>query len=117
MKRLLFLTLALAGMLAIPENIRSGAIGQGSQTCPASGNKALSTVATRAVWVNVQGPSANTGQIYTGGPGVTTSTADFFGAYGGFFFPPEGGAATYQLNQIYIACTNSADSVTYKYGQ
>lgn len=121
MKRLFILTLALAGMLALPPQTRSGAIGQGSQTCPASGNKALSSTSfpapIKAIWVSVQAPSANSGQIYVGGPGVTTSTANFFNATGFFFFPTQSNAPAYALNQIYIACTNSSDTVTYLYGQ
>ncbi len=123
MRHLIRLSLALF-LAALPAgHLYSGALGTGSQTCPASGTKALSTVVTKASWVSIQAPngtgglSTNTGYVFVGDSAVTTSKGNGIAAGGTLFMPTQGTASPYALSQIYIACTVSADSVMFLYLQ
>ncbi len=108
-----FLTLPLC-----PPLVRAAGGGQGSQTCPSSGSKRISSTSLKTTIWFVQAPSANTGQVYIGfSSGVTTSTGIYLNAGDSLTNPPQGNAATHDLSQVYIACTQSADSITYSYEQ
>jgi hypothetical protein len=109
--------LVLLFALALPFSMHSGALGTGSQTCPASGRKQLSTTQTRAMWVSIQSPTANTGKVYVGGPAITTSVGNYAVAGGSVFLPTAGNSAPYDLSATWIACTVSEDTVTYTYLQ
>lgn len=107
--------LLLLPLLVFP--MRPGALGTGSQTCPTSGRKQLSTTQTKVTWISVQAPSGNTGSIYLGGPAVTTSLGNYITAGGTFFFPAVSNTAAYDLSQSFMACTVTADTVTFTYLQ
>jgi hypothetical protein len=109
---------ALCFVLVLCLSILSG--GQlipGANTCPTSGAKAVSATSARSVTWTVQAPLANTGKIYIGGPTVTTSTGIALNPGDGYTNPSQGNAASYDLSQVYFACTVSGDSITYVYQQ
>ncbi len=100
---------------AIP--LRSGSIGSGTTTCPASGSKAVASASTFAGWVIVQAPVGNAGVIYVGATGVTSTTGPAILAGGSFMAPPRSSTSSYNLNQRFIACSNSNDTIVYIYAQ
>lgn len=97
--------------------IFGGNPGDGSNTCPTSGNKAVSSTRLVAGLVTVQAPSANTGNIYLGGSSLTTSRGIFITPGGSYTYPPQSNTQPYDLSAIRFACTVSADSITYNYVQ
>lgn len=110
--------LVLCGLIAIPAALEAGNISNGAKTCPASGRIALSATSIKASWVSIQAPSTNSGSVYVGGSTVVvTTSANGLAANGAFFMPPLANVAPYELSQIYIACTNSGDLVTFTYFQ
>lgn len=96
---------------------KSGAYLSGSNTCPASGAKQVSSTQIKATWVSIQAPSTNSGKIYFGGSTVSTSEGNYITAGGVNFFPPVSNSSFYDLRQIYFACGNSADTITISYAQ
>ena len=110
MKRIIF-TLALLPFLALPTH--SGIPINGSQTCPSSGNKRLSTTSTKTIQLTIAAPFTNTGNITIGGSGVTTTNAILLLPGGSFNFAPQGNASSHDLSQTFFACTVSADSVVW----
>lgn len=118
--RLLILSFALAltALCPLTTPVRAAGGGQGSQTCPSSGSQRIVTTSTRAVDWTIQAPSANTGKVYIGfSSAVTTSTGIYLNAGDSFTKQPAGNAASRDLSQVYIACTQSADTITYVYEQ
>lgn len=124
MKHLRLLLVVLA--FSIPVSLRSGAIGQGLTTCPSSGAKQLSSTTTKTTWINIQAPSDNAGAVYVGGPAIvgTSATCNASGSKGAcilstgnVFMPAISNTSSYDLAQIWFACTTSSDSVRYLYSQ
>src|SRR5579863_6161070 len=117
MKHILRFALVFIALASCPVHLRSGALGTGSQTCPTSGRKALSTTSVKAIYIDLQGTPTNMGSIYIGGPAVTTSAGVFITASGTYRLGPASNTASEDLSQTFIACTNSADSLTFTYQQ
>lgn len=99
---------------------RSAAFRSGSQTCPTSGTKQLSTTApTRALWISLQAPSDNTGVVAIGSQSVTVAaacaaaTGNCLTASGSVLYPPISNTAAYDLGQTWFACTVAADKLMY----
>lgn len=112
--RLAALLLGLS--LAIP----AGNIGNGSNTCPTSGTKKISSSSIRATQFTLQAPAApvsNTGYICIGGASVTTTTGACLGGGDSIFMPPVSNSAAYELNNIYFVCSVNTDLITYTYLQ
>jgi|SRR5690349_21785378 len=113
MQRMLrFAALLLALALALP----AGNVSNGSNTCPTSGAKRISSTSIRAIHFTVQSVSSNMGIIYLGGPSVTTNGVAI-GAGDADTFPPASNTAQYDLSQIYFACSVNTDSIVYTYLQ
>ena len=112
MKKITFGLLLIFGALA-----HAGSLGVGSQTCPSSGVKQLSTTQTKATWVIVQAPSANAGSVYVGNISVSTSKGVYITSAQSLPLPAAANTQPYDLSQIYIACSNSNDTVTFLYLQ
>ena len=113
--RLLAISLFL--VLALPLIAPAGQFGHGSNTCPASGSKAVSASTLYvSEWI-VQAPAANTGSVYFGGSTVTTSTGTYIAPGGSIHYSPHGTSDTFNLAQIYFACTVNTDGITYTYVQ
>lgn len=108
----LFALFIIAVFLANPAAIKSG-----SNTCPSSGNKTVSSTNIRAIQVIVMGTSGNTGKVYVGGPTVTTSEGIYLNAGDTINFATQGNASAYDLSNIYFACTVSGDSIGFTYVQ
>lgn len=111
------LRFSLGAILLFVPVLPGGNVGNGSNTCPASGNKQISSTNTPASWVNVQAPSANTGYVYFGGLTTSTTSGDFITPGGSKFFPTAGNAGVYNLANIRFACTVTADTITFTYLQ
>jgi len=111
------LRLILIALLLSMTPAKSGSFMSGSNTCPTSGNKAVASSTTKAVWYVIQTPTSNGGKIYVGGSNVTTSTGTALSAGDSLSAPPQGNSAAYDLAKTYIACTVNTDSVTYIYAQ
>lgn len=120
----LILALALALIFPVAASLLdAAALGSGSQTCPASGIKQLSTTQIKASWVQLQAPSGNTGAVGFGSTSVTVA-ASCAAARGNCLLanwtallPPLANSQAYDLSQIFITCTVSADSLSYNYLQ
>jgi len=112
--KLLRLALILLAVAATAGNYNSASV-----TCPGSGNRQISSTSLRATWAIIMAPSANTGKVYFGGSTVAVSTtAGFYLSAGDSYnFPPHGGAAVYDLSQVYFACAQSGDALVYNYLQ
>jgi len=112
MRTLLRFTLSL-GLITISA-LRAGALSNGSQTCPASGAKVLSTTNhSKYAWIQFFTPSGNSGQVYLGGSTVSSTTAAGISANQSWLFPVIANTQPYDLTQTYMACSNSADSLQY----
>lgn len=84
---------------------------QGSQTCPASGNIQVSTSSYNLYQLTVSATITNTGRVYLGGNGVTTSSGAYMIAGGSYTaVKPSAGVNPVTL---YIACTVAADTITW----
>lgn len=116
----LFLSILL---IACPIGLHSASIRSGTQSCPTSGIKQLSSTQTKASWIAIQAPQGNTGVIAIGGSGTTVAAACApgagvcIGASSSFFLPPVSNSSAYDLSQTFIACTVSADTVVFTYLQ
>lgn len=117
MKFLARIFVLLSGLLILAPSAKTGTVGSGSQTCPTSGNKRVSSSNIFATYVSIQAPIGNTGTVFVGGSTVTTSQGNGILALGTVGFAPHANAAVFNLNQIYFACSVSADSVYYLYIQ
>lgn len=114
MKPLLrFAALLLALAIALP----AGNVTSGSNTCPTSGAKKVSSTSTRAIHVTIQADTTNMGYIHLGGSAVTTSTGVYLGAGDANTLPPASNSAQYDLSQIYFACTVNTDTIVFTYLQ
>lgn len=118
-----FLLSYLLGMLigaALLVELHGASFRNGSNTCPTSGAKQLSSTSIRASWVTVQSPaapSANTGRLHFGDSTVTTSNGVYISPGGTYTFPTEGNSAVYDLSNIYFACSVNTDIVNFNYLQ
>jgi len=110
MKYLRWLTLSIAVIL-VP--LRGANPNSGSKACPSSGNVALSTTSLKFATGAVQGAQGASGRIYIGSSAVTTSSGIYVTAGTVFQFEPLGNSPSYDLANTYIACTNSADTLTW----
>ena len=97
--------------------LRAGNFSSGSQTCPGSGNKRVSSTSLKAVSWTMMAPGANTGYIAFGGSAVTTTTGPVLYALDSYTANPAGNSAMWDLSQVYIACSASGDKVVYTYVQ
>lgn len=93
--------------------ISAVATGNGHTTCPSSGNKPLTSTQIFATSYTLQPDAANTGLICWGGNSVTTSTTACLSLGMTYTAPVKNSSNTYDLSQVFIACTVSADSVNY----
>lgn len=90
----------------------------GSKDVAAAGTaEALSATGIIADWVQVQAKSANTGLIFTGGTGVSSSAGVRLYADDGFMYPPKANNAMYDLQHIYIDAAVNGEGVTFTYGR
>lgn len=108
MRTLVMITLLL---VATASSILPGNFVNGSQTCPSSGNKRVSSTQYNLYQLTVTSLIANTGRIYFGGSTVSTSD----GAEvlpGGSYNAVKPSAGT-DPGTLYFACTSSADSLTW----
>ena len=105
--KLMFLMLVLALGTG-----RSSRFISGSASCPTSGNAQVSTTGYNLFSLTVSAGSINTGSIYLGGTGVTTSSGIYLAS----------SASSYSVtlpfaglnpSALYFACTVSGDSVTW----
>lgn len=103
--------------VAMSSSLRSGGFISGSNSCPASGNKQVTSSKASAAWYVIQAPTANTGRVYIGDSGVTTSEGVFLSSGDSLSAPPRGNTASYNLADVYIACTETTDTITYVYAQ
>jgi hypothetical protein len=109
------LQLLLAALIVPMAN--PGAVKSGSNTCPSSGNKAISSAQIKAAQVIVMAAAANTGKVYVGGSTVTSTEGVYLNAGDSVNFAPRGTTDAYDLSAIYFACAQSADTITYTYAQ
>ena len=114
------LTLTLAFLLTTALSSAAN-FGSGQTTCPTSGTKraiipASSAVSSVAVIV-IQAALSNAGQVAVGTTGVTTTTGPLLNPGDSFTMPPLANTSAYNTAQVSIACTNSADVITYTYLQ
>lgn len=109
--RKLYLIVLLAS-IALP--LHSGGVISGSTSCPASGSKTITVASTPVAWVVIQAPFLNSGSVYVGQSGVTTSTAPEIKAGGSITLQSKSNTDNYDLGKnVYFACANSGDTVTY----
>jgi len=115
MKRILALAsfLVLVGVSRVP----SASLGTGSNTCPSSGAKQLSSTQRKVTWISIQSPSTNVGILYVGGASVASTQGNAVLPLGTSFLPPVSNSAAYDLSQTFFTCSNSADTVIYTYAQ
>ena len=114
------LRLFLLSVLVVLGSLRGGAPGNATISCPASGNKQISTTRTSAQWIEFVNPAANSGSIYLGGSKIATSGANsgaFMTTGSSWLWPPIANTAPYDLSQIWFACGTSGDSLSYTYFQ
>lgn len=111
---------ALLIFVALTLPLGSAAFRSGSQTCPTTGTKQLSTTApTRALWISLQAPSDNTGVVAIGSQSVTVAaacaaaTGNCLTASGSVLYPTISNTAAYDLGQTWFACTVAADKLMY----
>jgi len=107
---LFFLVMGLA--VAPAANVKSG-----SATCPSSGSKQVSTTSLKVIKLDIMAPLANTGTVYIGGSTISSTTGIPVTNASGYSFPPVSNSASYDLSNIYFACSQSADSITFLYLQ
>lgn len=117
LRRLAVASLVLSSLLLAGLN-------SGSQTCPASGNKAVIAAASSCPASNckstswtIQAPAGNTGTVYVGGNTVTTSSGVGLVAGASATTLTQANTFPYDLTQTFIACTASGDTVTFNYIQ
>jgi hypothetical protein len=117
--RILRRLLVLCTFLALPALCPAGSFSNGSAavSCPSSGNEQLTSTQLIVAWAVIQAPAANTGNVYFGGSGVTTSNGVYIVPGGSLNLPPRSNTAAFNLSGVYMACTQSGDSVTYIYAQ
>jgi hypothetical protein len=115
---MLLRTLAVLIALVLP--LGSATFRSGSQTCPSSGTKQLSTTApTRAIWISLQSPSGNTGVIAFGSQSVTvaaacaTASGNCMTASGTAFLPAVSNSSSYDLSQVWFTCTVAGDTIMF----
>jgi hypothetical protein len=97
-------------MAALVPGLHSDFI-SGSQTCPSSGNKQLTTTSQNLYQLVVTANILNSAEVHVGGNNTTTSN-------GGVLTPGASFSATktnpgVNPTTLYIACVNSGDSVTW----
>lgn len=101
-------------LMVVSPVMKSGGVISGTTTCPASGSKAITATSTPVSWVVIQNPFLSSGSIYVGQSGVTTTTAPEIKAGGSITLSSKGTSTSYDLGKnVYFACANSGDSVTY----
>lgn len=102
------ISLALLVFMAPAANV-----GNGTRTCPSSGNQPISTTSVRTPTYTIQAPVTNTGNVCFGGLGVTVSNSPCLSAGASYTAPTQGNAAPYDLAHVNMACTVSADVLKY----
>jgi len=107
---LFFLVMGLA--VAPAANVKSG-----STTCPSNGSKQVASSSVRVAKIDLQAPVANTGVVYVGGSTISSTTGIALTNGDGYSVPPISNTASYDLTNIYFACSQSADKITYTYLQ
>ena len=113
MKRIIFVLslLLMQGAILHPASPKSGAT-----TCPSSGAKRLVTASTPAITVTVQVPLGNTGgTIYFGDSTVSSTTGIALNKGDSFTFAPASNSNSWNLYQMYFACSDSGDKITWIY--
>lgn len=109
LKLLLFLILLTA------QTGFTGAFGSGRTACPASGNVALTTTNVKFAWGVLLAPSGNTGVLYIGDSTVSSTTGAYLNSGDSLNLPPLSNTYAFNTNDIFFACSNSADSIQYVY--
>ena len=106
---------ALIALGFIPNNLRSAGTFSGSTTCPASGVKQVLGSPAPAFDYTLVAPTTNLGTINVGSLSVTTSTGIPLQPS----FSDHEGASTpiYNLSNVGMICSNSADKLTWVYHQ
>lgn len=99
-----FLLLAIAALLQADYPT-------GVTTCPSSGNKQVSSTSYSLYQLTVLAPSGNAGTVYVGGSTVTTSTG--FPLIAGASYNAAKPSPSVNPQQLYFACSNSGDSITW----
>jgi|ERR1700723_24817 len=89
----------------------SGNYQSGQATCPTSGNAQVSTTSYSLRQLTVSALAANTGKIYVGGIGVTTSTGGELVA--GASYNSTDPANSINPATLYFACTVNTDGVAW----
>lgn len=118
-RTIITLTILLTAALILCAGLNSG-----SQTCPSSGNKAViasssscpSSTCKASTWT-IQAPSANTGKVYVGGSTIATTNGVYLNAGDSATLSSGGTSFPFDLTQTFIACSVSADTVTFNYTQ
>lgn len=105
------LLLCILIMAVMPFAIHSGDFISGAASCPSSGNVRVSTTAYNLYQMTVSSKTANTGKIYFGSSSVDTSSGVEVNPGQSYnVVKPNSGIGPQTL---YMACTVSADSVTW----
>lgn len=85
--------------------------------CPSSGAQVVSATQIKASWVVIQSPFTNTGVIYVGDSGVSSTEGVQLLIGDALNAPPQGNSQVFDLGLIYFACSVNTDSVTVLYAQ
>jgi len=85
----------------------------GSTTCPTSGAKRVASSSTKAITVTIQVPLANAGVIYLGGSTISSTTGIQLNKGDSFTFAPASNSNSWDLFQIYFACSTNTDTITW----
>ncbi len=111
MKRLILIL-----SLVMVQGLYSASPKSGSTTCPSAGAKRLVTVSTPAVIVTVQVPLGNTGStIYLGDSTINSTTGIALNKGDSYTFSPASNSNSWNLYQMYFACSNANDTITWIY--
>lgn len=116
MRKIAYSVFALCLLIATPIAHSSG-FGSGSQTCPASGAKAVSSTSVAVSTFTIQAPFGNAGTVYVGGSNVSSTVGNQLPASWSFAPPAHGQNTSFNLTGVFFACSNSADSIVYTYIQ
>lgn len=116
MRRVLSLTILLGVAFAL--SCMGLSPHTGSTTCPSSGTVSILTAPAKSVYYTIQAPAsptANTGTVCFGGVGVTTTTGVCLLPGQAYTTPSFGNANSFDLSNVYIACTVNTDTIKYLY--
>lgn len=113
MKRLILLVALFAAQIQM---VTPAAPASGSNTCPASGAKRVNSSARWAVTVTITAADDNNGAVYIGGSDISSTTGVKLQAGDAFTLGSAGNANIWNLNQIWFACADANDGITWFIG-